>query len=363
AAAINAPPNTVDFTPLLNNNESVANQTVVGFQADLSSITVHNSGPQFGVTGRIQEGINDVASGGTVNVLAGSYVDNVAINKSLHLIGQGQGVTTLVPALSAPGTNSGTSLAAGASTMILVQSSDVEISGLTLDGNNPALTSGVVVGGQDVDARNGIIEDTNLATAFNNTNVHDLTVKNIYLRGIQLGSGGNNFKIDGNTVNNVQGSSDFSISIFARIGSGEIVGNHVDQAADAISANHSRGILFQNNVITHAASGIHTDNSGDGGGTGDIIQNNQVSSGTPGAFGIFTFFSYLPVLVKDNTITDVATGLGVFGQSVATANTTFDHNAVSRGAAALADSVGVMVATGGFGFVPSAATPHAIITN
>jgi hypothetical protein len=67
---------TIDFTPLLDNNESVPNQSVVGFQPDLSSLTVHTSGAQTAET-RIAEGLSLLASPGTVNVLTGSYTENM----------------------------------------------------------------------------------------------------------------------------------------------------------------------------------------------------------------------------------------------------------------------------------------------
>ena len=35
----------------------------------------------------IQEGIDAVDASGTVNVLPGTYIENVLVNKSLHLIG------------------------------------------------------------------------------------------------------------------------------------------------------------------------------------------------------------------------------------------------------------------------------------
>ncbi len=77
----------VDFTPLLNNNETLANQNVVGFQPDTSSLTVHTAGAQTGVTGRITEAIGLVAALGTVVIHPGTYAENVNVNKAITLAG------------------------------------------------------------------------------------------------------------------------------------------------------------------------------------------------------------------------------------------------------------------------------------
>ncbi len=66
AGMIDDPDANVDFTPILNNGD--ANPGLIGFQPDLSEITVHDQGAQFGGGGRIAEGNALVAPGGQVNV-------------------------------------------------------------------------------------------------------------------------------------------------------------------------------------------------------------------------------------------------------------------------------------------------------
>ena len=228
-------------------------------------------------TASIQRGIDVAASDDTVYVESGSYVNNLTINKPLHLVGDGSSLVTVVPAVSNVLPSAGGSLPAGASNMVLIQASNVEVTGFTFDGNNPAL-AGETVGGGDVDARNGIIEDFN-AGVFDNTNVHDNIVQNIWLRGIYASSGGSGFKVDNNTVSNVRGSAQ-SIAIFNFGGAGEIKGNQVSQANDAIATNWSRGTLIQSNQVTNSGTGIHSDNNGGSGGTADQIENNTVTNGT-----------------------------------------------------------------------------------
>ena len=191
-----------------------------------------------------------------------------------------------------------------------MQANDVTITGLTLDGDNPTLTSGTVVGGADLDARNGIITN-HLAGMFNNLVVHHTTVKNIYLRGMYASSGGT-FNFHHNTVQNVQAEV-ASIAMFNFGGSGIFDNNNVSDANDGISSNHSSGCQFTNNTVTTSASGIHTDNAGDGGGTADVISGNTVTNSQLFGYGIWVFVPYKTVIVQNNTVTNVDVGMATFG--------------------------------------------------
>ena len=177
----------------------------------------------------IQRAIDLACSGDTVNVGAGTYRENVTVTKVLTVAGAGQGLAIVQPAVSDPncGGAGGASLCPGASNIMLVRADNVTIHGLTLDGDNPTLTSGVVVGGADLDARNGIITDHNAGT-FNGLEVHHVTVQNIYLRGIYASSGGT-FNFHDNTVQNVQ-ADPASIAIFNFGGAGTISRNVVTAA-------------------------------------------------------------------------------------------------------------------------------------
>ncbi len=216
---------------------------------------------------------------------------------------------------------------------------------VTLDGDNPSLTSGIVAGGADLDARNGIV-DNYYAGVFDNIHVHDVTVKNIYLRGIYAASGGSGFDFHDDTVENVQADPS-SIAMFNYGGSGVFANNTVSDANDGISANHSRGTQFLNNVITASASGVHTDNSGDGGGSGDVIDGNSVSDCTTGGYGVWTFVPYIQPTVQNNVVTNCAVGLAATGSYVAV-GTLFENNEVDGMNAA--GSTGVYITTSTFYF-------------
>ncbi len=339
----------VDYTPWLNSGTDTSANP--GFQGDFSALWVDAASPQTGATGRIQEGANRVATSGIVNVASGTYTENVVISQSLTLAGAGQSNTTVYPALTNPDCRFGGSgvfcagaLTTTASIMALIQANNVVIHDLTLDGDNPALTSGIVVAGADLDARGGIITNQPLGT-FNGLQIYTTTVKNIYLRGIETFNGGIGFDIHHNLIENVKGDPNASIAVFNRFGSGIFANNVVSGTSDAISSNWSIGTQYISNTITNSDSGIHSDNNGGAGGAADLIQGNQVSNCTTGGYGVWVFAPYLGVNVQNNIITGCDIGLGVFGQN-APATVNFTGNQVSG----RTGSTGVYVTTDQLGF-------------
>ncbi len=256
----------------------------------------------------IQGGIDAASTGDTVAVSAGTYAENVVVDRPVTLQGAGQGATIVRPASSNPVCAGGSLCGGAASSIVLVQASNVSISDLTLDGDNPALTSGVVTGGADLDARNGIITN-HRAGVYENLAVTNVTVENVYLRGIYASSGGS-FAFDHDSVANVQGEY-ASIAIFNLGGSGVVSNSSVSAANDAISSNWSTGTRYVGNRVTGSASGIHTDNNGGFGGTGDVIEGNTVSSCTADGYGIWVFVPRSAPVIRSNRVNGCSVGLGL----------------------------------------------------
>lgn len=291
----------------------------------------------------IQAAVDAASAGATVTAAAGTFTENVTVSQSVAIAGAGETSTNVIPALSGP-TCAGGSICAGGSNVFLVQANDVTISNLTVDGDNPTLTSGVVQMGADLDARNGIITDYN-AGVFNNLTVHDTTVKNIYLRGVYAASGGT-FNFHDNYVENVQGEAQ-SIALFNFGGSGVFENNLVFYANDAIASNWSKGTQYLNNSVKYSGSGIHTDNNGGSGGTADLIEGNFVWNCNPNGYGIWTFAAYVSPTVTHNSVRECAVGLTAAGQQAAVTTSFIENDVDGNG---LAGSTGVYVTTSLFGW-------------
>ena len=288
----------------------------VTVKANNDYVTVNSFLAPVTGTASVQRGVDAAVNGYTVNIGTGTFTDNVLINKEVHIKGQGQSATKIIPSVTNPncGGSGGGSLCPGGSNVILVQASNVTVDQLTIDGDNPSLSSTINIGGVNIDARNGIITNHN-AGIFNNLNVNHVTVQNIFLRGIYASSGGT-FSFAENTVSNIQADPS-SIAMFNFGGSGSFTNNNVSNANDAIASNWSKGTTYSGNTVTNSGSGIHTDNNGGQGGSADLIQNNQVSNSPAGGYGIWVFAPFLSTLVKDNTVSNVDVGLAQFGQQVA----------------------------------------------
>jgi subtilisin family serine protease len=154
-------------SPTLNQTVTPSSQSVVyvnsawtgdptGTQVTVGTST-HTIGTDAFAT--IQGGVDGVAAGGTVNILAGTYSEQVAIGQSLTLAGAGAASTTLNPPLGGVGAQI---------TILGGTAVSVTISGLTLAGSAPftgvadldgavLVVNGTAIGGEGVglEAANG----------------------------------------------------------------------------------------------------------------------------------------------------------------------------------------------------------------
>ena len=290
----------------------------------------------------IQGAINGAAPGATISIASGTYVEDITVTKPVKLVGSGPG-TVVYPSVSQPTCPEGTegALCAGkASVIIDVEASNVTIEAMKLNGNNPNLTSGHVVEGQDIDARDGIIENYEAGT-FDNLTVSRVSIANIYLRGLYASSEGKGFHFSHDIVQNVQGEEQ-SIAIFDFGGSGEITHNTVSNATDGIALNWSTGSKIEANTVTKSPSAIHSDNNGGKGGTADQIKHNRVSACSTNGSGIFTVASRVATAtVEGNRVTGCYIGLAAYGgEEVAGPDAAFIANKVDGSGASQTEPEG-----------------------
>lgn len=219
------------------------------------------STPGWGVThfAVIQDGINAVGSGGTVWVADGTYQENIVIPKSLNLYGSGTSTSTVYPAVSDPGTCGPPAL--GNSQLVVIQADNVTISGFVFDGDNPNLTSGVVFGGADIDARNGIVTDpVGFPDKGNNLKVLNCVIRNFFLRGVEARgvTGISGIEYRNNEVSNVQACPGNSLGLSLHTyATGKIWDNAVTYCDCGIFVhNHSDGEVIENEVHHSASVGI-----------------------------------------------------------------------------------------------------------
>ena len=90
----------------------------------------------------IQAAIDDAIPGDTINVGAGTYTEQVTINKSLHLIGAGIGSSII----QAPGTLPNSSLPTSAIVLISGSGVDAELTGFTVTGPGPSACGSISAG-------------------------------------------------------------------------------------------------------------------------------------------------------------------------------------------------------------------------
>jgi len=253
----------------------------------------------------IQDGVDAVAPSGTVNVLAGTYYENMVISKPLSLLGAGQDSVLVYTDSSDIGTpNPEGAPAFRGSQIVVVQATDVLIDGFTFDGDNPFLTPGGTL-----DARNGIITN-GAAGNWNNLTVQNCTVKNIYLRGIYAAAHAANeltgINLNHNTVNNVKGVSFQSAGLMFWGASGSMTHNSVSNSSIGTMFHISSDGRLDSNLAATCEVGFAV-NSNDQPTT--ISGNTVTSSGQ----GIQTISIDDLVTISGNDISNCTTGIVLYG--------------------------------------------------
>ena len=258
----------------------------------------------------IQEGVNAVASGGTVMVNAGNYPENVLVNKSVILNGPKAGVdptngsrlveadeaivrpavTSIEPATSGTvfrvGTNSG--------------HINVTINGFTIDGHNPLLTGGRTLNTVEVHTGAGIITST--GSFDNETSGYDTTmivtnniIQNlerygVYISGVNSGSqvlAGND--VSHNKIDNLPSGNNFIGGIGGR-GRGIAFGWDVYGSATFNKLTRVN-VGWQDDNHFQASTGLAT-----------VVSNNEIHAYHRGIFHNLQYQNASTATISNNNI-------------------------------------------------------------
>ena len=125
----------------------------------------------------IQAAINAASPGDTIQVAAATYAEQINVNKALTLLGPNALInpntgTRVAEAVIIPTASDPLNPSFTGPLVVRLSANGITFKGFTVDGDNPALNSGVVYNGVDVDAEIGIYgTDT--------SNSHSVIVNNI----------------------------------------------------------------------------------------------------------------------------------------------------------------------------------------
>ena len=341
ATKINGP---VTYTPFLNNGTD--NSTSIGFQPVPGSctcpggmVTNVNTSETFC---SIQAAIDapNTVDGNTIQVSAGTYAEDIVVNKELTILGPNANVdpcsgSRVTEAIVVPAT-----AAISAGEIFHVAASNVTISGFTIDGDNPLLNSGFTsTNGADIDAAEGI-------TVYED-NINNLTVTN-------------------NIVQNLTyfGVTIFGASYSAPSTSGHIISNNKIQDLGTYDASSGinlwgGGVLLYNdqyaavtnNCMTNVRLGVQTGNfhaANPGTNASQIIAGNTIQTRRLGIF--HNLFNSLAsaYTIDNNNITGLSNANetywdGIKLTSLADAVHTASNNTVDGSGSTAANTTGINV--------------------
>lgn len=365
----------------------------------------------------IQEGIDGALAGGTVQVAAGTYVEQISINKTLNVLGPNANINPntgvrVAEAIIQPSTSNPIDPSFLGPSVVDITAQGVVFNGFTVDGDNPALTSGVVYNGADVDAEFGITGGGG-GTADAQATVTNNIVKNIgeigvYLYDYLYNGAHTPSTFQYNLVDNVPGHGYGIGAIFSYNAYTNVLDNVVTRAGIGIvteniyQPNSGAATSIANNSVTAHSYGIRVNTQSGYTTNGWTVTNNIVTSyvesyarPTPvtrfNGIRLESLQGTIPLTVSSNTITPDRTalvgngytrveGIYVTNTSTVTPNILITQNTISNALRAIShttpavpnvtcnllinNDTGVYVGTDlGYGGVPSSSTNGININN
>lgn len=239
----------------------------------------------------IQAAINAASVGDTITVSAGTYVEDLTIDKALTLLGPNDAINpnsgvrveeaVLLPATSNPDPDI-------CEVMAYISASDVTVKGFTFNGDNPSLTSGVLINGADVDA-------CEILAGYDG--IGNIVIENNILKySTYSGMEFYNYTNDAATAGN-----------FIRYNLLEDIGETTYNWGIGVLVYNNFYADITDNVFNRVRTGIQTGNyyRANPGTTGSI-SNNDLNVWRLGIFHNMWYANASPITIADNTITAVS---------------------------------------------------------
>ncbi|HMS65880.1 MAG TPA: hypothetical protein PKD83_11585, partial [Ignavibacteria bacterium] len=254
----------------------------------------------------IQAAINASNNGDIIQIAAGTYREDITLNKYLIIRGANYGInpntgsrvaeTIIQPAFSDPDPYSPTY---EKNFYIGSNGSSSKIDGITFDGDNPTLNSGVVINGADIDAAvsiaayDGLSNVTLSNNIFKNINYAALDLDNYFSGGASTYDN----SVIYNKFDNINVTADFGIGVV-------IYDNCYTNITD--------------NVFTRTRIGIQTGNFYNADiGSNHSISNNQIDSYRLGIFHNLAYSNATAYIITNNVITTMTGALRNLGIEIA----------------------------------------------
>ncbi len=276
----------VDFTPFLASGD--ADPGTIGFQATYSTLYVDDGGSQIGTIGRIQEAVDAVEVGGTVNVLAGEYIEQVVITKNLSLLGEDDATTFIKAFASMP--SCFTTPSENRPIVCIKDGAIATVSDFTIDGLGLGNTNNRIIG----------VGFRNAGGTLSNSTIKD--IRNTPFSGAQYGVAVYAYNVDPteytiNVIDNV--ITGFQKNAMA-LNAGDTTPMIVNVTGNTITGAGTTGVTAQNGIQVWAASGSGT------------VDNNTISGiaySGPGYVATSILNYYTELDSTNNTINDSHMGI------------------------------------------------------
>ncbi|MEW6071204.1 MAG: right-handed parallel beta-helix repeat-containing protein [Planctomycetota bacterium] len=286
------------ITRIVRSLRALAPAAFLALAADLAAadtILVDQGGSGDYTT--ISDAVANASDGDVILVSPGTYVEEVIVDVSVTIVGSGVGQTIVTPAHSIPGSGNGSQVTT-TTWVFRIQDDGVTISSLTVDGDNPALSSGI-------DARGGIITDYSTGT-FHGLQVVGCEVANVVYRGIYAAAGGTGHSFVLNTVRNVKQVHLDSVGIFFYGAQGEARGNDVEDCSIGMGFQSGGGGTFAGNAIRLCDLGILANGSS----VPVAFEANEIDDSDQGVQSIAVNTT---VDIAGNAIAGCGSGITLFG--------------------------------------------------